>query len=143
MRSIQVLVLFSVFINDFDPFESADWVEVPAVGNATTIMDGAARLVNTATSLIWEAMPCAAPNISGVTVSVRAECISCDADYCNQVTPAEANLTGWSPDLHALVVETSKEVNSDLVDLLTDLAAAHFDGTASEGGGRYVIRNRG
>lgn len=140
---LQIRVLLLIFVADLDFFEAVSWVAVPAVNRDAAIADGADRLTKMVVALFHKAASYATPDISGLKVEIQADCITYTADYTNIITPAEANFTGWSPDLHDLVAEKSREVKSDMVDLLTSLAVAHFDGTTSEGGVRYVIRTRG
>lgn len=142
-NSLQLRVLITIFMNTLDQFEEVTWVVVPAFDRAEAIVNGADRLVQITAALFQEAFPYAAPTVHNASVSIEADCVSCTAHYENIIVQHGKAYAYESPDLHELVVEKSKEVKSDLVDLLTDLAAAHFDGTASEGGCRYVIRNRG
>lgn len=140
---LQVCVLISTFVSTLDPFESENWVEIPAVGRATAIKTAADRLSVLMAALIWEATFCAAPAINGVTVEVEVSCITHAADYSNTIIPKyDTTFTKWSPELSAHMEHECAKIKADMVGLLTDLAAAHFDGAASEGGGRYVIRIR-
>ena len=137
-----IYMIITVFVDNLDCFEDKFCIAIPTADRAAAITTAADLLAAKSTALVWEAVLCAAPEISGVQVKISADCVSHTAVYTNAVTPARTNYTGWSPDLHDLVAEKSRTVNADLTAMFTDLAAAHFDGAAIEGGSRYVIRPR-
>lgn len=142
MSYLQICVLISIFLNDLDPFESKDWIAIPIDNKGPAIKVDAKLIAAKAVALIWEAVSCAAPDISDATVEIQVDCISCACDYSNKVIPADNTYTGWSAKLGNLIAEKSNEIQSDLVAILTDIAAIHFDGNTSGGSGPYVITLR-
>lgn len=142
MSYLQICILISVFVSNLDPFEFKDWITIPIDNNKAAIKVDAKLIAAEAVALIWEAVFCAAPDISHVTLEIQLDCISCTCDYSNKVIAADNTFTGWSAKLGNLIAEKSKEIQGDLVSMLTDIAAIHFNGNTIGGGGPYVITLR-
>lgn len=142
MSYLQICILISVFVSNLDPFEFKDWITIPIDNNKAAIKVDAKLIAAEAVALIWEAVFCAAPDISHVTLEIQLDCISCTCDYSNKVIAADNTFTGWSAKLENLIAEKSKEIQGDLVSMLTDIAAIHFNGNTIGGSGPYVITLR-
>lgn len=131
-----------IMVADCDPFELVVWVPVPASDRAAAVDSGADLLTGTIKALLWEAIFCAAPNVNNAGVEVLAECPTHATTYYKEILEPNANFTVWTPELSKCVDKATTEIKADMKDLLTDLAAAHFDGAAGGGGVRYVITTR-
>ena len=142
MSCLQIYILISVFVSNLDPFEFRDWITIPIDNNKAAIKVDAKLITTEAVALIWEAVHGADPDIRPVTLEIQLDCISCTCDYSNKVIAADNTFTGWSVELENLISEKSKEIQGDLVSILTDIASIHFNGNTVGGGGPYVITLR-
>lgn len=142
MNTFFIRVMVLIMVADCDPFEMVIWIPIPASDRDAATTGGADLLDGAIKALLWEAIFCAAPHVNNVGVEVFAECSTHDATYYKEILKPKANFTVWTSELSKRVDEAATEIKADMKNMLTDLAAAHFDGTASGGGVSYAITSR-
>lgn len=140
MKNLRVYLLISLVQKDFDHSEEDvnEMFDIPANDRDAAIENLATFISFMSNVSVWGAMSLFAPEIDNMMIEIRVGCVSGTINYTMDFTldktvydnTANLNLT---PELEDWVDKKADKIYSDMINLLTDLAAAHFDGDADSG----------
>lgn len=143
MKILQLLARVAACADGLEPFKGDEVeIEIPEADRENSIKSAAKLIVALSAAPIWESLYCTVADKRDIQLLICVDSITLRATYKVTVISDYGPLPSWYSDKTELVRLLKADMREGMADLLSDMAAIHFDGAPIERGWDYVITPR-